>query len=179
MSCTIQRQPVQALWDTGAQVSMMSKKWFDEHMMETQLMDIGLLTTPDLRLTAANGSSVPFDGWVAVDVKFTGPDHSEGSMTVPFLVTSDDLPEPIIGYNVIEEVIHSSGDDSTLQKLLASSLPRPKRGNTKAVINLIRSNNPEDFCQVRTGKMARLSLCQQAERPMLTAGYTPDLLVPA
>ena len=58
-------------------------------------------------LTAVNGSVIPYIGWVQVRVKLIAPSsHSnQGELIVPFLVTSETLDCPILGYNVIEELV--------------------------------------------------------------------------
>ena len=60
-----------------------------------------------LNLIGANGGPIPFDGWVEVQFQLTSGTQSSTPVTVPLLVARDDLEYPIIGYNVIEEVIKS------------------------------------------------------------------------
>ena len=63
----------------------------------------------ELDLRAANGGIIPFVGWVEVEFKLTSDTQSSGPLTVPILVARDELEYPIIGYNVIEEVIRNEG----------------------------------------------------------------------
>lgn len=54
----------QALWDTGAQVSIMSKTWKSNNLPDAKLLPISDLLSDDelLNLRAANGSEIPFEG---------------------------------------------------------------------------------------------------------------------
>ena len=51
-----------------------------------------------LNLTAANGTPIPYKGWVEARFRLNQEDEKE--VTVPFLVTHERLEQPIIGYNV-------------------------------------------------------------------------------
>ena len=152
VNCTIEKRPTQVLWDTGAQVSIMSRRWLRDNLPNVPLLDMEPLMTPDLQLTAANGTSVPYDGWVALDVKFPNQ-HTTMThvLTVPFLVTTNKLTEPIIGYNVIEEVVQHA-HETDLHQLLISTIPNMKKNNVEAMVDLIRNNNSDDFGPVKTGR---------------------------
>ena len=65
------------------------------------------LLDTNLNLTAVNGTKVPYIGWVEVRVKLTPPgsDNDQEEQLVPFLVTSEKLDCPILGYNVIQELV--------------------------------------------------------------------------
>jgi len=56
--------PVEALWDTGAQVSIMSKSWFNENLSSSKLRNIEELLREEaaLNLRAANDGIIPFIG---------------------------------------------------------------------------------------------------------------------
>ena len=69
-----------------------------------------------LNLIGANGGPIPLDGWVEAQFQLTSGAQSSTPLTVPLLVARSDLEYPIIGYNVIEEVIKSPdemGGEST------------------------------------------------------------------
>lgn len=71
-----------------------------------------LIDTPYLKLEAANGSKIPYIGWAEINVKLVHPHDGQkrDEITVPFLVTNEKLDCPILGYNVIEELVKC--DDS-------------------------------------------------------------------
>ena len=124
LSCVLNGVPLEALSDTGAQVSIVSKSWLEEYLPSSKLRnieellgeDVGLnsklkniqeLLGEDVRLNlrTANGGTIPFEGWVEVQFQLSSDTESSSSLTVPFLIARDELETPIIGYNVIEEVV--------------------------------------------------------------------------
>ena len=109
VSCVLYGVPVEALWDTGAQVSIASKSWLGEYLPSLKPRNIAELLREEagLSLIGANGGPILFDGWVEVQFQLTSGNQSSTPLTVPLLVARSDLEFPIIGYNVIEEVIKS------------------------------------------------------------------------
>ena len=106
---------VEALFDTGAQVSIISAQQLADHFPDTEIQDVKNLLSEgkELELMTANGSKLPYKGWVKIDFQFS---HSDGgSIEVPMLVTDYKLEQPIIGYNVIEEVIREKGLTTDLE----------------------------------------------------------------
>ena len=64
-----------------------------------------LLEAKDLVLkTAVEDTNIPFIGWIVLQLKMHGW-NDEAAMNVPFLVTSDEIAQPIIGSNVIVEML--------------------------------------------------------------------------
>ena len=66
-------------------------------------------------LKTANGSALPYIGYVVLLFSFK---EGEPGIKVPMLVTNSILDLPIIGYNVLEEIITSPCND--FRHLLAS-----------------------------------------------------------
>ena len=79
-------------------------------------------------------------------------------MSVPFLVSKDALDYPIVGYNVIEEIVKTPVSDSpnnheeTLVNALSTSLPNAMQENVKSLIGLIRTNISSELCRVKATK---------------------------
>lgn len=73
-------------------------------------------------MLAANGQSLPYDGWVGA--KVTLPDNSDPnlSMRVPFLVSSVPIDLPLIGFNVIEQLIAGPDKNAPLIPTIVSLL---------------------------------------------------------
>lgn len=71
--CMLSGVTVEMLWDTGAQVSLVLKIWFSEHLPSLELRMIKELLGKDagLDLRAANGGIIPFVGWVEVEFQLT------------------------------------------------------------------------------------------------------------
>lgn len=69
--CFIQGHRVQALWDSGSQVTIIDKLWKEVHFPDTRLRDISeiLDVAPALDIKAANAESIPFTGWVEIDFR--------------------------------------------------------------------------------------------------------------
>ena len=110
-----------------------------------------------LNLIGANGGPIPFDGWVEVQFQLTSGAQSSTPLTVPLLVARDDLEYPIIGYNVIEEVIKSPdqmGGESTgsLREVMSSAFSEVKQESVTALVDLLQSAGVEKLCVLRSGK---------------------------
>ena len=109
-----------------------------------------LLNDKGLDLKAANGTEIPYEGWIEVSFKH--------GMSVPFLVSKDTVDHPIVGYNVIEEIVKNPISDSpnnheeTLVNALSTSLPNAKQENVKALIGLIKTNISSELCRVKVTK---------------------------
>ena len=56
-----------------------------------------------LELKAANGTDLPFGGWVELTFHPI-EDDADNTVTVPFLIAKDFFYMPIVGFNVIEEI---------------------------------------------------------------------------
>ena len=159
MSCTLDGIPVQALWDTGAQVSMVSKTWLRESLLSSKSRNLEELLGDEaqLKLVGANGGAIPFEGWIKVVFQLGSDTQSSLPLMVPFLVAKDDLEHPIIGYNVIEEVIKTptqkeSEDTGPLEAILGTALGEVKRDDVTALVHLVRTTDVEKLCVVMSGK---------------------------
>ena len=62
VQCVMNNVQTQALWDTSAQVSIVSKDWIAEKLptAESHRMDDN---DTGLDLEAANGTEIPYEGW--------------------------------------------------------------------------------------------------------------------
>ncbi|KAI8479742.1 hypothetical protein Bbelb_425450 [Branchiostoma belcheri] len=146
---TMDDQPVLALWDTGAQVSIMTDTWREKNLPEIKVRPVIeiLEDTASLNLQAANGTEIPYSGWVEVSFKLSEDDSP--AISVSFLTTnSPSQDHPIIGYNVIEEIQKRCGSDSAL---LSRALPvRPQRA--AALVNLTEEFSVPNPAGVRVGR---------------------------
>jgi hypothetical protein len=85
-----------ALWDTGAQVSILPNTWLDKHLPNVTVQEISELLSEPLVLNAANGGQIPYRGWVDLDFKHV-EQCDRNSISVPILVTdNDDMKYPIM-----------------------------------------------------------------------------------
>lgn len=81
-----------------------------------ELLDEGILD-----LSAANGTEIPYEGWIGIE--FSLPENKDSELLVPILVSPDPLVKPIIGFNVIEEIAQTNvSTDRTLTSKFVLSL---------------------------------------------------------
>ncbi|KAL9983137.1 hypothetical protein ACROYT_G005269 [Oculina patagonica] len=158
VQCYMNDKPVDVLWDTGAQVSIVSEDFLKSQLSVVQIMDIEQLLGADgsISLQAANGTDIPYCGWVEIVVRLTN--ENEAEITVPFLVTKENIEQPIIGFNVIELMVKNTGanDGDKLLGRMTESFRLSKGGDMQALISLIRTTNSDDFCVVKSTKKAHV-----------------------
>ena len=101
VKCLIQGKEVEALWDTGSQVCVESRKWEQAHLLLEVLKNVEELlgAGEELNLEAMNGTDIPFDGWIEVRFKLAGDDTTVDELTVPVLVGRKEQEYPIVGFN--------------------------------------------------------------------------------
>ena len=69
VDCLLNGKQVDALWDTGAQCSIIPKSLVNSLFKKPYIRPISELLddSDNLKLTTANGSAIPYDGWVKVE----------------------------------------------------------------------------------------------------------------
>ena len=75
------------------------------------------------------------------------------ALEVPMLVTEFSLDQPIIGYNVIEEMVKNNNalDEQNLLLLLSESFPGTSSSNLNAFVNFIQIKSVDEICVVKNG----------------------------
>ncbi len=151
VSCMIDGTKTQALWDTGAQVTIIPADWRVVHLPQAKLRPLcELLGGTDPNLMAANGSPIPYDGWLNVSFSLkTGLNHK---IKVPVLVTQATSGVPIIGYNVIEEIVQRDPLNPNPVQAVRVAFPSMTRTVVTALARLIQEEQPGDICCVNVGK---------------------------
>lgn len=158
--CKINEYKTQALWDTGAQVSIMSEIWKSANLPDVKINPISDLLNKDelLDLRAVNGSEIPFQGWVEVNLSLCDPKgKATGSdeVLVPVLVSRDIMQKPIIGFNAIEELIRQNPTQSSDRVALLRSSLKVGSGKAVALLHLIQAATTEsNMYPVWTGRTA-------------------------
>lgn len=140
---------VDVLWDTGTQVSIITNDFLRRNLPGVAVKDISELLNVELNLTAANGSEMPFVGWVELNFRLPSYKHD---LKVPFLVTEQHLDSPLIGFNVVEEIIRDSNGEVVLSQAVISSFPDLDSQTAPVFVNFIKNLNQEELCFVRTSK---------------------------
>ena len=93
---------------------------------------------------AANGTEIPCEGWIQISFKLATSDHEFRT----FLISTDAWDHPIVGYNVIEEIVKNSGSyspsnhEEKLVNVLSLSLKNGKQEIVEALVNFIRTTSP-------------------------------------
>ena len=126
---------VQGLWDTGAMISLVNKTFLREKFPNVEIHSISEFTGQGLTLTAANKSEIDVEGVAILEF---GVEEGDGLFQVPFLVTSQEISGPIIGYNTIEHLVKNYHDKMNLPESLynlVDCLSSSKKA--EAMVNLI------------------------------------------
>ena len=117
--------PTTVLFDTGSQVSIIDKQWAKTHIPNYTVRPLQELLEDEVEVVGMGGQVIPYEGWVELTVNLTGNDDPDLTIQTPFLVSQLPLIQPIVGANVLEEIIHrreSSKDDvRTVISLLCSA----------------------------------------------------------
>ena len=150
--------PVEALWDTGAQASLINNNRRRQHLPHSIVRPLSeLLGAEPLVALAANGSEIPYDGWVETEFYLDCDTHPEKKLLVPMLVSSDPnvAEQPIIGFNVIEEVVGKWGKRQpkthNIQKM--SQIFSVSVKTAKAMLKIIQTpDSNHSVGTVQTGK---------------------------
>ncbi len=153
IKCHIDGQAVTALWDTGAQVSIVSETFIHNLSLTNKIKNVEELlgVQNSVELKAANGTPIPYCGWVELSVRL---DETQPDILVPFLVTKENIGPPIIGFNVIELIIKEAtlNSNETFVQSIKKSFDTCKGENVQALIDLISVNEPDYFCEVKCRK---------------------------
>ena len=122
------------MWDTGAMVSLLSESWMKHNLPGVEIKSLNELFDeyPGLDLSAVNHSRIPFVGWSEVTMVLAGG----GLLKVPFVVTKIDLEQPLVGYNVVEEIIKEFPDERLIESLFPSL---NKKGAATQLINAVQT----------------------------------------
>ncbi len=155
LNVSLDDQLCSALWDTGAQVCIMPMSWINEQRCVGKVRPIEELVGGEtLEVKSANGTSIPYTGWVKV--KFRLPSSESGEvLDVPFLVTDiSSVQCPIIGYNVIEHYMDSALEADMVKSMncLNASLPMLNKKKRRQVLQIVTGKKQEELCVVNTGR---------------------------
>ena len=86
--------------------------------------------------------------------------HEQDQIFVPFLVTTEEISLPLVGYNVIELCVKTGKTSPEL----AFVFPSLTRDNVNSLLDIIDTSDDSDFCTVRTNKqqcLIKLGRCSQ------------------
>ena len=140
----------------------MSQAFLDKYLPDTELQCLESLLGygTELKLTAANGTQIPYNGWAVVKFELKGKREGMHLLEVSMLATKENLDQPIVGFNVIEEVIKYCDPlqpEALVEKEVpfnsfAASFENVKVNKIETLIVLIHNKEPDELCTVKTVK---------------------------
>ncbi|KAK2550083.1 hypothetical protein P5673_029269 [Acropora cervicornis] len=134
--------------NTGAQVSIISNE-FLKNFPGVVVKDISESLDTKLNMTAANGSEMPYIGWVELNFRLSSCNLD---LKVPFFVTEQCLDSPLIGFNVIDKIIKGSNGHAALSQVITSSFNDLDSQTPSIFVNFFESLNQEELCRIKTTK---------------------------
>ena len=155
INCRLEGTPCKALWDTGSMISLIDRQWLQQNLPKQKIYSVKeFMGNETLNLKAANNTNVPIQGIVLL--KFALPD-TKTEFTVPFIVSTQNINNPIIGYNTIEYLVVNCTEKHLLPPVLKEALPTVTLKGAENMINLIqeKAKTPDLLGDV---KVAQLSI---------------------
>ena len=110
VECLLNGNKTFVLWDTGSQISILSQQYLTHNFPQLEVKDLKKLLGEEIELDlrAANNSSIPYSGYVELEINVCNKDSP--GLSVPFLVTKSRLARPQLRYNVIEELVRKESN---------------------------------------------------------------------
>ena len=122
VACKVEGKDARLLWDTGAQVSLVSEDWLAAKLGNLEIDDLETMLEESeeiLRLEGVTGQQIPYKGVVTLKVQLQ---NSDIVVDVPFLVTKSKIDQPILGTNVLAKFV---AENASLQGCLIN-VPKDK-----------------------------------------------------
>lgn len=140
VTCQLNGVKLQMLLDSGAQVSIVEKSWVQKALPNVTIQPLeSLLPEHPLKVTAANGREVPFDGWIEVLLEIKSLKYGSVALYVPLLVSQESVSSPLLGFNVIQEIIMGNTDQTNninLVDLLSEAL-RIHKNSVETLVSVV------------------------------------------
>lgn len=133
----------------------MDEMWKREHLPNFRLRNVAdVIDAPErLRLVAANGQNIPYIGWMEVTFDLASNEVETDKLVIPVLVMrGSQLRHPIIGYNVIEQMVNDKGITQPMASgFQGTTCPSPAAETVQAFIKQIHAETPCEYT-VKTTK---------------------------
>ena len=112
--------PCQGLFDTGSMICLLNRDWFNEKFPGHELQPVSDFVGDDggISLKAANNSEVSVEGVALMNFQLPG---SDSGFDTPFLITSQPIENPVIGFNLIDFIGTGPGGGNP-RELLGNAL---------------------------------------------------------
>ena len=154
VDCYLDGMKCKVLWDTGTEVALISQMWLNENFPGKEIKNVSELLGQELFLKVANNSKLEYLGYTEIVLRIS--DHSELLM-VPFLVTEEEVNMPVIGYNVIEEIVKGEiqMNKPNIVNVIETLLCDVSNKKVESLVNLIQNKvsciEPESIGDVKVG----------------------------
>ena len=173
--CKIGGIEVKSLWDTGSQVSLISLAWLTRHFKDFKIKSIKDLLGDEIDLEAVGGKRIPYVGYVLLT--FT---MGNANLDVPFLVTSEKILQPILGFNIISSL--AKADDLSARAMtddFRKSFKDIDDEKIKALVSFLETQEPRRLATVTTYKQgAIIRKNSEISIPCKVQGCTVDRRLP-
>uniref|UniRef100_A0AAQ6IVH8 Gypsy retrotransposon integrase-like protein 1 n=1 Tax=Anabas testudineus TaxID=64144 RepID=A0AAQ6IVH8_ANATE len=124
---------------------MIDRDWKNKYLPYSRVRSLNEIidNEDELRIYAVNGETLPFDGWVEIKVNLIGNEDPNLSVTVPFLISSCALERPLLGFNVLEEVVREQPERliPIITSLLCNAMSIPSE-KAELLVNFIQTDKP-------------------------------------
>ena len=169
MTCKIAKRKFKALWDSGAQVSLLSLRWLQKNFPGMELKKLSTLLEQSLQLEGVGGRIIPYTGYVELEVEI-----GNYKVLVPFLVTDENIIRPIVGYNVMEAIAKMEPVTGNIDdfKNVFEGIPDDK---LKSLLCLLKSVRQQKLAKVFTYKQGAVIRAHSSiSIPCKVEGYIPE-----
>ena len=143
---------VDILWDTGANISIISKEYVNDlfpNVVIKNLHDI-LSDADKLQVRWGNQEILPYEGYVELEVSLDN-DTPANEILLPFLITPERFHYPILDTNAIEH-ISQNYQSNELADILNECLPGKPKNVIESLLNFIHAEKPQELSNVKTPK---------------------------
>ena len=131
----LNRKKINGLWDTGAMISLMNENYLHEHFPGVHIYSVNEFTGKEsLQLTAANQSLVCVKG---VAILSFGVKENNDLFDIPFLLTSENISNPIIGYNTIEHFVNNFKETIDIPVSLSQVIGSLSVSSAASMVNIV------------------------------------------
>ena len=146
IKCTLDGVETEAVWDTGADISLVCLSWLKHYIKDYELKDVQEILGDQFEVEAVGKRKIPYAGYVELDFHM-----GESYLQVPFFVCEDDIVQPLIGYNVIGVLAEQSKTHGELQTAVKAGFDL-LTSKSEALVNLLKSEEPHALSTVKTFK---------------------------
>ncbi len=156
LRCFLGGKRFKTLWDTGSQVCLADMDWMEEYFPNVVIQPVEEYMEEmdedgkNLEIRAANKTQIPLEGVAVVEFSLT---EGGESFFIPIVVSKNKVAEPILGYNVIANLLKEGSAEQ--RKLLQSALECETNNfsvDALAAIVEEKSENPSFITEVSSSQ---------------------------